>query len=253
MSTFVLKIIAVATMLIDHIAAVFFTYGSPIWIICRSIGRLSFPIFAFLIAEGFHHTSNIKKYLTRLGIFALISEIPFDMAFYHDHYGSDFIKDFKLALSGSDIAQSDAFIKNLLSHQNIFFTLFLGLLAMYLMGMVEKKYSKQALAMNVLNALITLGFCVFAVILRADYDMIGILIIVAFYLFRGNKLLITISLLIACGPLFANGNITIQIFAALAMIPIAFYNGEKGKSFKYFFYAFYPVHLVLLFLIYTLI
>jgi hypothetical protein len=129
----------------------------------------------------------------------------------------------------------------------------LGLLAMYLMGMVEKKYSKQALAMNVLNALITLGFCVFAVILRTDYDMIGILIIVAFYLFRGNKLLITISLLIACGPLFANGNITIQIFAALAMIPIAFYNGEKGKSFKYFFYAFYPVHLVLLFLIYTLI
>jgi hypothetical protein len=119
------------------------------------------------------------------------------------------------------------------------------------MSLVEKKYSKQLLISNVLNALITLAFCAAAVFLHTDYDMRGLLLIIAFYLFRGNKILITIALFIVCGPLFRNqeGNLTIQLLGVLAMIPIAFYNGEKGKGYKYLFYMFYPAHLALLFLI----
>lgn len=251
MSTFVLKIIAITTMLIDHIGAMFLT-GDLLWYaITRSIGRLAFPIFAFLIVEGFYHTSNVKNYLKRLGIFAIISEIPFDLAFYSNNYGTDFIKDMKLAFSGNDLAFTDVFLKNLLSHQNIFFTLFLGLMAIYFMSMVEKKYSKQVFISNVLDGLITIGFCAAAVFLHTDYDMRGILLIVAFYLFRGSKLLTTISLLIVAGVLFRdqNGQITIQILSAFAMIPIAFYKGAKGKSLKYFFYVFYPAHLLLLYII----
>ena len=71
----VLKWIAVITMLIDHVGVVFF----PEYSIIRWIGRISFPLFAFLICEGYRHTSNIWKYFLRLGIFAIISEIPYDI------------------------------------------------------------------------------------------------------------------------------------------------------------------------------
>ena len=83
-----LKIIAIITMLIDHIGATILwmeiiyngdqLYG--LYYLCRSIGRISFPIFCFLLVEGFMHTSDVKKYAVRLGIFALVSEIPFDLA-----------------------------------------------------------------------------------------------------------------------------------------------------------------------------
>lgn len=216
MSTFVLKLIAIVTMLIDHIAVVFIPNNTWMYLVCRIIGRVSFPIFAFLLVEGFFHTRNIKKYLVRLGIFALVSEIPFDLAFYNSYMH--------------------------LEHQNIFFTLFLGLLAIYLINTVEKKYQGKAVLVNLANAAITIGFCFAAALLQSDYRFMGILIIVAFYLFRGNKLLLVISLIIVSGN-------WVQAFSALSVIPIAFYNGKKGRNIKYFFYVFYPAHLLILYLL----
>ena len=108
MTTFVLKIIASVCMLIDHIGAVF---PSP-WVfrqVLRLIGRIAFPIYAYLIAQGCKHTKDIYKYLLRLGIFALISEIPFDIAFMH--YKRD-------GVLTPDI--------NFLDDTNVFYTLFLG-------------------------------------------------------------------------------------------------------------------------------
>ena len=223
MSSYYLKLIAIITMLIDHVGAVLVPSNTMLYIIMRSIGRLSFPIFVFLLVEGFYHTKDVKKYLLRMGAFALVSEIPFDLAF------DGKLLEFK--------------------HQNIFFTLFLGLLCMYLMKTVEKKYNKNTsgsiIVINLFNALITLAFCIIALTLKTDYDYRGILMIVAFYLFRGSKLLISASLLFISGYLLKY----INIFATAAILPISFYNGQKGKSIKYAFYIFYPAHLLILALV----
>ena len=155
MSTFYLKLIAIITMLIDHTTVVLIPVDSELHLIGRIIGRLAFPIFAFLLVEGFYHTKNIKKYLIRLGIFALVSEIPFDLAFYNNFF------DFK--------------------YQNIFFTLFLGLCTVWLLSLVEVKFKNKLVYINILNALITIAFSFIAAVLRTDYGFMGILIIVAFY------------------------------------------------------------------------
>lgn len=241
MSTFALKLIAIITMFIDHVTAVFVPSDSEFYVVGRIIGRLAFPIFAFLLVEGFHNTRNVKKYLTRLGIFALISEIPFDLAFYNSGFdgvsiNADLVNMFK------DANLFDVVIGRFMRHQNIFFTLFLGLLAIWLMSFVEKKYSKNMFYLNIINALITIGFSLIAALLRTDYGFTGVLLIVAFYLFRGSKILLAIAMLILSSTI-------VQAFSALSIIPIAFYNGKKGKSMKYFFYAFYPAHILLLFIL----
>ena len=145
-----------------------------------------------------------------------------------------------------DAALFDLMIARFLKHQNIFFTLFLGLFAIWLMSMVEKKYSKNVFYINIINAIITIGFSILAALLRTDYGFVGILLIVAFYLFRGSKPLLVIAMLIL------SGEIT-QALSAFSIIPIAFYNGQKGKSMKYFFYAFYPAHILILFLLLLII
>ncbi|MBP1755757.1 MAG: putative rane protein [Firmicutes bacterium] len=216
MNSYHLKLIAIVTMLIDHVGAVFVPSNTMLYLVMRSIGRLAFPIFVFLLVEGFHHTSNVKKYLLRLGAFAFLSEIPFDLAFYGK------ILEF--------------------THQNIFFTLFLGLSCMYLMSEVEKAYGKNIIIMNLLNALLTLVFSIVAYFMKTDYGYAGILLIVGFYLFRGSKILLTFTLLFVSGYLLKY----INVLATLAMVPIAFYNGKKGKSIKYAFYIFYPEHLLVL-------
>ncbi len=216
MNNFRLKWIAIITMMIDHVAAVLLQQSSPAWVAMRVIGRLAFPIFVFLLVEGFFQTKNVKKYLIRLGVFALLSEVPFDLAFY-----------------GTVIE---------FTHQNIFFTLFLGLACILLMSLIEKKYGKNSISSNVMNGIITLVFCIIAYLLRTDYSYAGILLISAFYLFKGNKVLQTFTLFFVSAFILGY----INVFATLAIIPIAFYNGEKGRSMKYFFYIFYPAHLLIL-------
>ena len=213
-----LKMIAIITMLIDHIGAVMIPSNTTAYLIFRSIGRLAFPIFAFLIVEGFYHTRDVKKYLARLGIFALVSELPFDLAFYGNFY---------------------------MGHQNIFFTLFLGLLLIVLMKEVESKFSKKEVLLNLINSILIISFCVIAFFLEVDYNFLGVLLIVAFYLFRGHKILLVLSMLIIFGAILGG----ISVLATLSMAFIAIYNGKKGKSMKYFFYTFYPAHLLILFLI----
>jgi hypothetical protein len=244
-------------MLIDHIGAIFLASDPKLYLLFRSIGRLAFPIFVFLIVEGFYHTHDVKKYLKRLGIFALISEIPYDLAFYHSDFGRNIFEDITAIFQNGDknLAQ---LIYNLNLNQNVFFTLFLGLLLIYLMSLVEKKYEKNLLLSNLVDAALTVGFCVIAYFLRCDYNFGGILIFVAFYLFRSSKIMISFSLFIINGTVLSNfaaftetKNIfyILQMLATFAIIPIALYNGKKGKDIKYIFYIFYPAHLLILFLI----
>lgn len=258
MSTFTLKVIAIVSMLIDHIGAVFLSDNKypELYLAARLIGRLAFPIFVFLIVEGFYHTKDIMKYLKRLGIFAIISEIPFDLAFYNGFFGTNLIDDVQRVFQNK--MSFELLLQRLTYHQNVFFTLFLGLALIVLMDMAKKRLEKQVFMSNLSYALLTLGFCILAFILKTDYDAAGILLIVAFYLFRGSKVLLGLSIFIVMATCVSDyqmyqetGNILyiISNFATLAIIPIAFYNGKKGKNAKYIFYIFYPAHLLLLFII----
>ena len=217
-----LKIIAILSMAIDHFAASILYYGillpaapisqgTPEWTIyqiynaMRFIGRIAFPIFCFLLVEGFFHTSNRKKYAFRLFLFALLSEFPFDFALFQTPMTWEY--------------------------QNVFFTLLLGFLTIW--AMEHKKNSMYAIPIHLLIFL--LG-CVIAYALRTDYDYYGIILIVVLYIFRGNRTLQTIA---GCLSLLWEAP------ACLAFLPINLYNGKRGLSMKYFFYSFYPMHLLI--------
>lgn len=206
MNTFQLKWIAIVAMAVDHTGAVLFP-GNAVF---RCIGRLAFPIFCFLLVEGFCHTRDLHRYMGRLALFSLLSEIPFDLAFV----GVPF--EFR--------------------HQNVFFTLFFGVAMMYFMEKYHAWYIRSAVA---------LFFMWVAETILSDYGGSGILLILIYYVFREHR---KTKLILGAGWnfFFSPG---IQWFGAGASVPIAFYNGKKGPGMKYFFYVFYPAHLLLLYAI----
>ena len=234
-----LKLIAVAAMLIDHTGAVVlerilvaetpYASASPEawaaftaqfgWVaaadaVMRLIGRIAFPLFCFLLVEGFCHTRSKVRYLVNLGIFAAVSEPIFNMAVY-------------------GVWEEPA-------GQNIYFTLFIGVLTLW--GV------QRALALpgRPLGLLLAAGAgaagCAAAWLLSTDYGGWGILAILAFYLLRGRPGTAGAA---ACTCLLPLG--LVQAAGYAAILPIRFYNGERGLRMKYFFYLFYPVHLLLLY------
>ena len=215
-----LKIIAMVTMLIDHIGAAVLArmiiagnadlYDA--YRTLRMIGRIAFPIFCFLLIEGFQHTKNAKKYAERLFLFAAISEIPFDLAF------SAKVLEFQ--------------------YQNVFFTLAIGLVTI----MAYKKVEESPISNSVLKLILQLavglaGGCI-AEVLGTDYGMLGVMVLVVFYMLRANRFY-----QIAAGCMLFIDNIT----ALLAFIPVAFYDGRRGLNVKWLFYVFYPAHLLVLY------
>lgn len=257
MSTFTLKIIACITMLIDHITALFvpedFGYlfhlsiGSyerdiTLYVIGRVIGRIAFPLFAFLIVQGFLHTRNVKKYMSRLAIFALISEIPFDFAVMKEIPFGFAIRYYPRAL---------------FDQQNIFFTLLLGLIAITCIDRLQKNYQNKLLNgknsynarffVNLYSLIVILAASVSLILIKGDYLTYGygVLIIIGFYYGYRSKVATLIIFILLTG--FLRGDI--QFMAILAAPFIYLYNGKKGPSYKYAFYLFYPIHLVVLKLI----
>ncbi|MBO6112510.1 MAG: hypothetical protein J6P45_05640 [Lachnospiraceae bacterium] len=205
MSVFALKLFALISMIIDHMGYVIF----PQYRWMRYVGRLAFPIYAFLITEGYIHTRNVKKYLLRLGVFAVISEVPFDLAF-----------------SGVP------FDKN---YQNVFFTLLLGLIALIFIDFFAGQTYLQCLSV--------LALCSAAQFMGTDYRYIGVCLIVVFYLFRDRKPFKMVGAANALIPFSSN----IECMALVSMIPVFLYNGKPGRfKWKYFFYVIYPAHLLVL-------
>lgn len=246
-----LKMIAIITMLIDHIGAVVLTrilmqrglaelaYTDmatqinwlmengvlyyTMFFMRMTLGRLAFPIFCFLLVEGFQKTHDVKKYAIRLGLFALVSEIPFD-----------------LSLSSSPFN---------LQYQNVFFTLFVGLLTLIGIKAVEKQNWNRVLKI-LTGIVITVIGMVVAKLLHTDYDAVGVLLIVALYVFRKRKAWQIISGCLVLGPgtLLLMKSLS-EVLAMLSFLFIGFYNGERGWKLKYVFYLFYPLHLLILYLI----
>lgn len=214
-----LKLIACVTMLIDHIGAVLV----PQNILLRMIGRIAFPIYCFLLAEGAHYTKNPRKYVLRLGIGAVLSELPFD-----------------LALSGGVDWQ----------YQSVMVTLLLGVLALLCM----KKTNRI-----ILKVLTVLPFAVGAELLRTDYGGAGVLLVAVFGLTRGRpwwQTLLGMLVVLYITPSAAvypwGIRIPMELLGALSILPIVCYSGRKATGSKWVqraFYLFYPVHLTILFLL----
>jgi len=238
-----LKIIACLLMLIDHVGAALF----PEVIILRMVGRLSFPIFAYLIAMGYSKTNSFSKYFYRLLIFAAISQIPFSLAFNEPLSVRSF-SDVLRFLMGSPSP-----------HLNVFFTLAIGLLAISTWDTLNLKYSK-------IFAVLALGLL--AETLSTDYGIYGVGMILTFYVFRDNKIKTIISQTIVYIVLNESQVLVylyeykdvaldltwfIQGISLASLIFIFKYNGNKGKDLRYAFYAFYPVHLLVIGLIKILI
>ena len=233
-----LKLIACITMLLDHIGAIIViesigntTGASRVFLldlydILRTVGRLSFPIYCFLLVEGTFHTGNPKRYGLRLLICAVLAEIPFDLAFF-----------------GMISWQK----------QNVMVTLLLG----FLMVDAMKKYPKL-----LPNMLIIAIFSLLADVLNADYEKKGILTIALFFLTRHlpHRALwqfLGLWFILSPGHLMALNwmkkfSVAMQEWATLSVVPIALYGGRKAtnrKIVQWAFYLFYPVHLLALYLI----
>lgn len=217
----ILKLIAMCAMTIDHVGAVLL----PQYQIFRIIGRLAFPIYCFLLVEGFYHTSNWKKYMCRLFFFAILSELPFDLAFYGT-----------VCYMG---------------HQNVFFTLFFGLVLIQALSSISGDIQNAAKFGTILKEygmLILISLVV--ELTHMDYGAFGIFIISIFYVFRKNFVVLAVIQVVL--SVMMGG---IQCFAGIALLPLYLYDERKrgNKKLKYLFYGYYPVHLLILFIIAKLI
>ena len=225
-----LKLIACMTMLIDHFGhAIIPELSVPnmaqLYYACRIMGRLAFPIYCFLLAEGMRYTRNQKKYILRLGIGILLAEIPYDILF-----------------DGRFTWDS----------QNVMVTLTLGAVMLLCMDKTQKKWLKP---------LMILPFALLAELTKCDYGGWGIAMIAAFALFERLPqqsiaiFLVNYMMNSAAVPVFG-AYVSVQLFAVLAMVPICFYSGKKlthSKLLQWAFYLFYPLHLLILWIILLII
>ena len=245
MSTTVFKVIAIISMLIDHLGASgLIPHTNPWYTVCRVIGRIAFPLFCFCIAEGLRHSKNRKKYILRLFIFALISEVPYDLVFHRTFFTWD--------------------------GQNVIFTLLLAVVGITvfeqpeLLGKVMQKYEKNPETYAYQNAdwvvkSFILGICaLLGFLLKTDYAWFGVCLVYVIY-FTGRwskpKRYATIAaVLIGYGliqTLAGAGMMTALYWlaASASLILIMLYNNKKGRGLKWLFYAFYPAHMLILYLI----
>ena len=228
----VLHIIAMTLMLMDHLWATLLPARE--WLTCA--GRVAFPIFAFMAVEGYFHTRSFKKYILRMLLFAVLSEIPFDLM----NGGTWFYP----------------------VHQNVLWTFLLGLLGVWLMEQVRKK-GKTWMYLLVCVLVVPAGL-VLGTLCMVDYYGVGVLTVFVFYFLHGRKWWCFLGQLAALYwlnvELLGGLMYPVQLFgmefelcqqglALLALIPIWLYRGRQGyhsKPFQYLCYAFYPVHMLLL-------
>ena len=242
-----LKILAMIIMFMDHFTKSFVIYNyshivnilsiptyklyDDLKTIYWPIGSIAFPLFCFLLVEGFLHTKHLKKYFLLMFLFALISEIPFDISM------------FKLEM---DALKSFPFY---LEYQNVFFTLFLGLTTICGISKISEKFSggfREKGISLLLNGTLIFTTSMLAEKLMCDYGAYGVLLITGLYITRSNRIyqILTYILLFFIFEHFLNFP---QLIVSLLIL---LYNGKRGKlKIKYFGYIFYPAHLTLLYIL----
>ena len=288
MSVFVLKLIAVISMLIDHFTDVMNLSGHMgvtwLYILGRSLGRPAFVIFCYLLVNGFDKTRDKKKYLSRLISFSVISQLPYSLAFTKENFrclsessfrfdavgmlpllavllvyfllvcggrldSSVIMLALALAFSRTDLCVSGI---RLLDHEslNVFYTLAAGMAAMLLL---DHLFSGKASWYRALLGIAALVTELYFVEQNADYGLVGIALIAGLYLTREMKLLQVLSVMLWC---FAEYRYRGAIYwpycagALAALLPILLYNGKLGRKMRTAFYLIYPAHLTALGLIF---
>ena len=196
-------------MIIDHVGVVFF----PDFLGLRIIGRIAFILYAFLLTEGFFYTSNLKNYKYKLLYWAVVSEVPFDLAFNNSYLE--------------------------FSSQNIFWTLFVAMLGLEFFQKNSKKY--------ILIILVGMACVFIAHYLNFDFSWYGVLVIFIFYWMKKYKFIsiFKYTLIQSISFFFS----TLQIFTFVSFLPIIMYNGKLGKKIGNIYYSFYAIHIYLLFFI----
>ncbi len=250
-----LKVIACIVMLIDHIGAAVFlpvlvdklypeSYSFDqlkfYYSIIRNIGRTAFPIFCFLLTEGFIHTKSRLRYSLSLFLFGVISEPFFDLAvaIKENRYSLNFIECFR---TNKDV---------IMTKQNVYFTLFLGLMAIWAIDSIRKYMTERLINSEFILIACTATGAVFmgiAMLIHSDYRAWGVLVVIAFYALKDKPLAACAATLMILCHLSAG-----EIYAVPAFILILLYNKKQGRKLgrlKYLFYAFYPVHLMLLYIL----
>lgn len=239
LSAATLRVLAMVLMLCDHTWALLLP-GEQ-WLTC--VGRLAFPIFAFLLTEGFFHTRSLRRYCLRMLFWAVVTEIPFN-----------------LMMAGAPLYPY---------HQNVLWTFLIALLLMAALDQVRQRCAP--LPSLLLCALLTAAGFLAGYLTMADYYGVGVLTVLVFYFFRGCRwwdfLGQLVCLYLLHVQLLGGYFFTITLFgrefgivqqglALLALLPIWLYRGRQGyhaRWFQHFGYAFYPLHMLVLYAIYQLV
>ena len=233
LSGFGLKRLAVASMVVDHIGSIIMNgllspywqggylqlsadmpflvrHGFQIKAVCEVLGSIGFPLFCFLLSEGFLHTRNRLRYALILGAFALLSEIPFDLAHYQAFWNPTL--------------------------QNVLFTLCTAAFTLWGISAVETRWKGPPLGLVGLRVAVTAAGMAVALLLRGEYVFLGILAVVLFYLLRDYRWFRLLGL----APL-----LVVSPWVLLALAPLVLYGETRGQGLKWFFYFFYPSHFLL--------
>ena len=279
MSVFIMKLLAVCTMLIDHTAIFLYPHfiDKSLYVWLRGIGRFAFPVYAFLIVNGYEKTHDVKRYLTRLVAFAAVSQIPYTLASHANQFpdgvtaavlgGRWFVcliflvvvcaawlgavrTDWSviwplLALILAVLRVEYAGVHILSTKANVFYTLSLSLaLIAWADALMKPERDWVKLSMQALGL-----FGAFYLIRdNMDYRTLGVALIFSIWLARGSRFSQAAVMVLWCVVEYiVAGNPTSHfVIAALSIVPVLLYKGRQGPPLKLAFYAFYPVHLLIL-------
>ena len=280
MSEFVMKLIAVCSMIIDHLGYFLFPRfaSQSVYFVMRSLGRIAFPVYCFLIVNGYEKTRDVKRYLSRLILFALISQIPFVMCFDANpfpmggglHYALGcrwFVGLLLIPVAGigwyttvrrdasvllpvlaliAAVSRLDfGGVRIFSSELNVFYPLALGLACVALLDSAAKP---ERDTVKLLMQLLALVSALYLIGDNADYRLLGVALIVAIWLARRSRLSQIVVILLWCAVEYVLGGLPVYYFlcALLAIVPVFLYNGELGRPVKSAFYLIYPIHLAVL-------
>ena len=249
-----IKLIAVSAMFIDHFCKIVLqwllgNYWGPMMSVgeiteehfqkidkvirfdLQGVGTIAFPLFCILLSEGFQHTKNRKRYIGMMLVFAIISEIPFDMGFFANY------------------AIQEGTFPFYWSYQNVFFTLFLSLICLTCVERLSTKSElrNDRIRATVLQIISVAAIAITAEVICCDYGLMGIIFVVVFYVCRKNRVYQVLMFLLAY--MISTGNQP-TVFVLLVCVLLLLYNGKRGKlKLKYSVYAFYPVHIIMLYFV----
>lgn len=278
MSVFTIKLLALVTMVIDHSA--YYLYGSSLighglYFAMRTAGRIAFPLYAFLLVNGFEKTSDRGKYLSRLVLFAAVSQLPYTVVFSYENYSLSAVSGFALlwpwyvivpaALAvcavwyfcvrrdASVISLAAAFALAVVQlsaggvcllglETNVFYTLAVSLAGMSVLAMLANRPANIGQTLACLAAFIICALCILP---HSDYGWYGFALMMLLWMSRRSKPMQAAVLLLWSYAEYAVyiHNWAYFAAAALAVIPVLLYNGRRGRPVKLFFYMIYPLHL----------